>query len=655
MLRRAMVHGRFATPAAVLGAVGALMIMSASARTAPALTIAGQVRYYASGAPVGGVTVQLDGAVPATTTTDPSGQYALTGLAAETWTVTPGKVGDLQGGLSALDASHVLQATVGLRTFTSEQGLAADVTANGTVSALDASRILQVVVGILPRLPAGDACASDWVFIPVPAPAANQTLTDPALSGGLCTPGSIGFAPLAGDALAQDFLAVLIGDCTGNWPGSPTATPTQTETPTAAPTASATFTGTVSPTRTASATHTPSVTPTQTGTRTPTRTPTVPPTSTPTPSFVWPQISLTPIATGLALPVQVSHAGDGSNRLFVVQQGGLVRLVKNGVVQATNFLNVTSKVSCCGERGLLGLAFPPTYASTGRFYVAYTNGAGSLVVARYRASADPDVADPASEEILLTVPHPGSSNHNGGQIAFSPIDGYLYIGTGDGGGGGDPGNNGQNTTVLLGKILRLDVEQPTPTGTPTPYAIPTANPVLPTPGARREIWAWGLRNPWRFAFDRLTGDLYIGDVGQGLWEEVDFQAADSPGGENYGWRVMEGPACYNPNPCSSAGLTLPVFAYDHGLGCSVSGGVVCRGTTYPRMHGTYFAGDYCSGRIWGLRREGANWHSSMLLDTAHQIVAFGEDEAGDAYVVAYGGTIYRLADSVVATPTPTPG
>lgn len=652
-----MIHGRLASRAVVvLGTVGAVLLPWVSAGTAYALTIAGQIRYYASGAPVDGVTVQLDGAVPATTTTDPSGQYALTGLAAGTWTVTPGKVGDLEGGLSALDASHVLQATVGLRTFTSEQALAADGTANGTVSALDASRILQVVVGILPRLPAGDACASDWVFIPVPAPAANQTLTDPAFSGGACTSGAIGFAPLANDAVAQDFLAVLIGDCTGNWSGPPTATPTVTETPTTTPTAPATLTATAPPTHTASPTHTPSVTATRTGTRTPTRTrtPTTPPTATPTAPFAWPQISLTPIATGLSLPVQVSHAGDATNRLFIVQQGGLIRLVKNGVVQPTSFLDVTSKVSCCGERGLLGLAFPQTYSGTGRFYVAYTNAAGSLVVARYRASADPDVADAASEEVLLTVPHPGFSNHNGGQIAFSPIDGYLYVGTGDGGGGGDPGNNGQNTTVLLGKILRLDVELPTPTGTPTPYAIPTTNPAIPTPGARREIWAWGLRNPWRFAFDRLTGDLYIGDVGQGLWEEVDFQAANSPGGENYGWRVMEGPACYDPNPCSSVGLTPPVFAYDHGLGCSISGGVVYRGATYPRMHGTYFAGDYCSGRIWGLRREGAVWYSSMLLDTAHQIVAFGEDEAGDVYAVAYGGTIYRIADSVVATPTPTP-
>jgi len=662
--------------AVLRAALAVLLPLTIGSSAVHALTISGQVRYYASGAPVAGVTVQLGGPAPSSTTTDATGQYVFAGLTAAAWTVTPAKVGDLQGGLSALDASFVLQETVDLRTFTAEQALAGDVTANGTVSAFDASRILQVVVGSIPRLPAATACASDWLFLPVPAAAANQSIAAPVLNDGTCELGAIGFTPLEDDAANQDFLAVLMGDCTGNWPGPATVTPTVTETPTptVTPTTTAsatpTTTPTVTPTTTRSPTRTPTVsatgtptrtptrtptgTPTRTGTRTPTRTPTVPAVATPTQSFAWPQIALTPIVSGLSLPIHLNHAGDGSGRIFVVQQAGTVRLIKNGVVQATDFLNIASKVSCCGERGLLSIAFPPGYASSGRFYVYYTNTAGNLVVARYRVSANPDVADGTSEQIVITIPHPGQTNHNGGQLAFSPTDGYLYVGTGDGGGGGDPSNNGQNSTSLLGKILRLDVERPTPTGTPTPYAIPTTNPPIPTPGARREIWAWGLRNPWRFAFDRLTSDLYIGDVGQGAWEEVDFQPAASAGGENYGWRIMEGTHCYNPNPCDPAGLTLPVFEYAHSLGCSISGGVVYRGMTYPRMHGTYFAGDYCSGRIWGVRREGVNWYASMLLDTTEQIVSFGEDEAGDAYVVGYGGTIYRIADAVVATPTPTP-
>jgi glucose/arabinose dehydrogenase len=331
-------------------------------------------------------------------------------------------------------------------------------------------------------------------------------------------------------------------------------------------------------------------------------------------------------------------------------------VIKNNVVQATEFLDIHTKVSCCGEQGLLSVAFPPGYASKRYFYVNYTDTAGNTVVARYRLTGNDDIADATSEQAIINIAQP-FANHNGGQLAFGP-DGDLYIGMGDGGSGGDPGNRAQDTTQLLGKILRLDVERPTPTGTPAAYAVPSSNPVMPTPGARREIWARGVRNPWRFSFDRLTGDLYIGDVGQDSFEEVDFQPASSLGGENYGWRIMEGFHCFNPASCSSTGLTLPVSEYSHASGdCSITGGLVYRGTTYPCMHGTYFFGDYCSGRIWGLRRAGATWQSMLLYDAPYNVTSFGDDEAGNLWVTNYtNGAIQLLTDgcsSATLTPTPT--
>lgn len=356
-----------------------------------------------------------------------------------------------------------------------------------------------------------------------------------------------------------------------------------------------------------------------------------------------PQIALVKAIGGLSSPVGIVHAGDGSNRLFIVQQGGLIRVVKNGALLSTPFLNVSTRISTGGERGLLGLAFPPGFATSQRFYVYYTNPSGDLVIARYRVSAgDADVADAGSEQVVITVPHPGQTNHNGGQLAFSPQDGFLYAGTGDGGGGGDVPNNAQNTNVLLGKILRLDVE----TGNPATYTVPSSNPFVGRAGAD-EIWAYGVRNPWRFSFDRQTRDLYVADVGQGNFEEIDFQPAASAGGENYGWRIMEGLHCFNPNPCSTAGLTPPVLEYDHSLGdCSVTGGYVYRGTTYPRMQGLYIYGDFCSGRIWGLRRVSSAWQNSLLLDTPINITAFGEDEAGNLYVASYGtGEVYSIVDT----------
>lgn len=352
----------------------------------------------------------------------------------------------------------------------------------------------------------------------------------------------------------------------------------------------------------------------------------------------WPTISLLPFLDGVANVVQVTHAGDGTGRIFVVQQAGYVRLVIGGVLQTTRFLDIHTKVIAGGEQGLLSIAFPPGFAAKQYFYVNYTRaGDGATVISRIPVSADRNVANPAGEQILLVIPQP-YANHNGGQLAFGPDDGYLYIGMGDGGSGGDPENRAQNPLSLLGKVLRIDVESGA-----SPYAIPPSNPFVGNPAWLPEIWALGVRNPWRFSFDRLTGDLYIGDVGQGLYEEVDFQPAGSAGGQNYGWRIMEGLHCYNPNPCDPAGLTLPVAEYPHGPGCSVTGGFVYRGTASPALAGIYFYGDYCSGQIWGLRQAAGRWENQLLLDTALSITCFGEDEAGEVYVGGYAGQVYRIS------------
>ena len=358
-----------------------------------------------------------------------------------------------------------------------------------------------------------------------------------------------------------------------------------------------------------------------------------------------PALALRSRWTGFLSPVQVTHAGDGSGRLFVVERAGRIRLISaEGTIQPAAFLDLTARVlSASGEQGLLGVAFPPGFASKDYFYVCYTRQPdGASVLSRIYLGSSPDVADAASEEILLTVAQP-FTNHNGGQIAFSPLDGYLYLGLGDGGSGGDPQNSAQNPALLLGKMLRLDVESAA-----TPYGIPATNPFVAVTGYAPEIWALGLRNPWRFSFDSLTGDLYIGDVGQNNLEEIDYQPAGSPGGENYGWRVMEGTACYNPNPCDPIGLTLPVAEYDHSLGCSVTGGALSRGGRFPRMYGRYFYGDYCSGRIWDLQGSGGAWSTALRLDTALKITCFGEDEAGGLYVADYAsGTVYALEDDIL--------
>ncbi len=371
---------------------------------------------------------------------------------------------------------------------------------------------------------------------------------------------------------------------------------------------------------------------------------------------IWPQISLTQEFSGLSQPVYITHAGDGSGRLFVVEQIGRIRLIKDGVLLSTPFLDIASRVGCCGERGLLSVAFPPGYASKGYFYVYYTNTSGNIVLARYflkvnpDSTINPDVADPSTEQIVITIGHPTFANHNGGQLAFGPDDGYLYMGTGDGGGAGDTSGNAQNPNSLLGKILRIDVESGNPTRqNPTTYTIPSTNPYTQIQGYRGEIWALGLRNPWRFSFDRQTHDLYIGDVGQDTEEEVDFQSASSTGGENYGWNILEGSLCFNPpSGCVPPSMySPPVAEYNHGsndsIGCAVTGGFVYRGADYPDIQGIYFYGDYCTGRIWGLEFDGSAWQTTLLLDTPYTISTFGEDESGNLYIADYAkGRIYMV-------------
>jgi glucose/arabinose dehydrogenase len=365
-------------------------------------------------------------------------------------------------------------------------------------------------------------------------------------------------------------------------------------------------------------------------------------------------VRLQQVVGGLTEPVFVTHAGDGSNRLFVVEKAGTIRIVTGGQVQSTPFLDIRSLVeSDSFEQGLLGLSFHPSYESNGRFYVYYTavNG-GANTLAQFQVSADRNRADPNSRRVLFSIPDT-YTNHNGGMLAFGP-DGYLYVGTGDGGSAGDPDNNAQNLGSLLGKILRLDVNSD---GTSErPYGIPSSNPFVTRSGARGEIWAYGLRNPWRWSFDRQSGDLFIGDVGQQAYEEISFQPGGSTGGQNYGWRIMEGLHCYNPaSGCSQSGLTLPIVEYSHGEGCSVTGGYVYRGTTVSTLAGLYVHGDYCSGRIWSLRRNGSLWEKQQLLDTSLQISSFGEDEAGELYAVDIGGgAVHRFVSSGTTPPTVTP-
>jgi len=357
-----------------------------------------------------------------------------------------------------------------------------------------------------------------------------------------------------------------------------------------------------------------------------------------------PTIALEPLVSGLARPVAITHAGDGSGRLFITLQAGQIVIFDGLQILPTPFLDITDLVIPIGglgdERGLLSVAFHPNYVTNGYFYVNYVNTNNDTVVARYTVSADPNVADRKTAAVVLTITQPPFFNHKGGQLQFGP-DTYLYIGTGDGGSAGDPGNRAQNLGELLGKMLRIDVNGG------EPYAIPPDNPFVGVPGAREEISAYGLRNPWRFSFDRGSGDLYIGDVGQNRREEVDYRTFGNPGGENYGWRMMEGSLCFNPAmDCNDGTLVLPVLEYDRSLGIAITGGYVYRGMNIPAIAGNYLYADYGSGRIWsGIRNEDGTWRSVELLDTTHSISTFGEDEAGEMYLAHLAladGVIYRI-------------
>ena len=339
--------------------------------------------------------------------------------------------------------------------------------------------------------------------------------------------------------------------------------------------------------------------------------------------------ALKPVITkGLSKPLFLTHTGDGSGRLFVVEQDGRILIFAKGRLLPTPFLNIQSRLSTGGERGLLGLAFHPNYKDNGRYFLNYTRKKdGATVVAQYQVSSDPNHSK-THEDILLVIQQP-YGNHNGGMIAFGP-DGYLYIGTGDGGSGGDPGNRGQDRSELLGKILRIDVDHD------SPYIVPANNPFSDTDG-RPEIFAYGFRNPWRLSFDRQTGELWVGDVGQNSWEEIDLVKP----GDNHGWRLMEGTHCYKPSKgCQqSRKLTLPVTEYANSGGrCAVMGGYVYRGRAVPVLQGTYLFADFCSGEIFGFR-DGVQ---RMLLYTDLQISSFGEDEAGELYVLGHKGSIHRI-------------
>jgi glucose/arabinose dehydrogenase len=342
---------------------------------------------------------------------------------------------------------------------------------------------------------------------------------------------------------------------------------------------------------------------------------------------------LTEVAGGLTQPVFVTAPPGDVERVFVLEQAGRIRVLVGGELREEPFLDIVDAVSCCGERGLLGLAFHPAYAENQRFFVDYTDAGGDTVVEEYRASS-PERADPVPVRRLLLIDQP-FANHNGGMLAFGP-DGLLYVGTGDGGGAGDPFDQAQDPSSKLGKLLRIDVDRH-----PEP---PPGN----FPGADPDVWSLGLRNPWRFSFDRANGDLYIGDVGQNLFEEIDV----TPAGEghlNYGWPIMEGSRCFDPSEgCDTSGLTLPVVDYGRDAGCSVTGGYVYRGAAVPGLVGQYLFGDFCSNRIWALATPAGESEPIELtaeLDSEALVgglSSFGEDAAGEVYVVSHAGRVFRI-------------
>ena len=350
-------------------------------------------------------------------------------------------------------------------------------------------------------------------------------------------------------------------------------------------------------------------------------------------------LTLQEVASGLTFPVYLTSP-PGDDRLFVLEKGGSIRVIRGGALLPTPFLDISGQVSTKTEEGLLGLAFPPDYATSRRFFVYYTDLAEDSRISVFRVSDDPDRADPASEAVVLTVDQPGPS-HKAGQILFGP-DGFLYIGLGDGGShdGLDQGR-GQSLNDLLGSILRIDVSAG------SSYTVPPDNPFVGTPGARPEIWSYGFRNPWRFSFDRATGDLYIGDVGESQWEEVDYaSAADGAGrGVNYGWSVMEGSHCLHHDGCNQAGLTVPLLEYSHSEGCAITGGYVYRGNAIPALRGHYFYADFCQGWVRSLRVEGGapvdqtDWSA---LQPGRNVTSFGEDAAGELYLLDADGRVLKI-------------
>lgn len=346
-------------------------------------------------------------------------------------------------------------------------------------------------------------------------------------------------------------------------------------------------------------------------------------------------LALEEVARGLEAPVFLTGLA-GDPRLFVVEQPGRVRIVRDGQLEPGAFLDIAARVGSGGERGLLSIAFAPDYSTSGHVFVYYTNTAGDTRVARFERAADPDRLDPASERVYLQLDQP-FSNHNGGQLAFGR-DGYLYIGLGDGGSGGDPLNSGQDTSTLLGSILRIDVSSP------PPYHIPPDNPLVGEAGARPEIWAWGLRNPWRFSFDAPSSTLYIGDVGQNQWEEIDARPV-SEGGLNYGWRIREGLECFAAAGCATQDLVDPVVVYSHSEGCSVTGGYVYRGARIPSLQGRYLYGDYCGGWIRSFLLSGgvATEQRQLDLPEVPNLSSFGIDAAGEVYALSLSGLVYRIA------------
>ena len=345
------------------------------------------------------------------------------------------------------------------------------------------------------------------------------------------------------------------------------------------------------------------------------------------------------VISGLNFPLYLTAPPGDMARLFVVEKTGGIRIVKDGVLLPDPFLDLSTQVSSGSEQGLLGLAFDPDYATTGRFVVHYTDVAGNTALARFRVSADPDRADPASGQVILTASQP-YENHNGGQVTFGP-DGFLYLGLGDGGSAGDPENRGQDLSDLLGSILRIDVRAG------DPYTVPPDNPFIAQPNARPEVWSYGLRNPWRFSFDRATGDLYIADVGQNQFEEIDLSLAGEGGGKgvNYGWSIMEGAHCFHQAGCDQTGLTPPLLEYNHTEGCSVTGGYVYRGSAIPAIQGHYFYADLCQRWVrsfryaGGVATEETSWPT---LSSGGTIVSFGEDAAGEMYILEAEGRVSKI-------------